>query len=41
MHRDYLVPLVTDPIGITMLIGGGMLFVIGIFWMTRVVKVDA
>ena len=40
-RRDYMVPLVTDPVGITLLIGGGMLFVIGIVWLTRVVKVDA
>jgi hypothetical protein len=39
--RLSLVPLVTDPVGITLLIGGGMLFVIGIVWLTRVVKVDA
>lgn len=40
-RRDYLLPLVTDPLGITMLIGGSALFVVGIFWIIRLVKVDA
>jgi Flp pilus assembly protein TadB len=37
----YMAPLVTNPFGVIMLIGGGLLFVIGIFWMSRVVKVEA
>jgi Flp pilus assembly protein TadB len=40
-RRDYLAPLVESPVGITLLAGGGLLFVIGIFWIIRVVKVDA
>jgi tight adherence protein B len=40
-RRDYMLPLLTDPLGLTMLVGGGLLFVIGIFWMLRVIKVDA
>jgi tight adherence protein B len=37
----YLAPLVQDPLGITMLIAGGLLLVVGILWMTRVIKVEA
>jgi tight adherence protein B len=40
-RRNYLAPLVTDPLGIAMLVGGGVLFVVGIFWMSRVIKVEA
>lgn len=40
-RRDYMMPLFTDPSGLTMLIGGGLLFVTGIVWMTRVIKVEA
>lgn len=37
----YMAPLVTEKLGIMMLIAGGLLFVIGIFWMTRVISVEA
>jgi tight adherence protein B len=40
-RRSYLAPLVTDPLGIAMLVGGAVLFVVGIFWMSRVIKVEA
>jgi tight adherence protein B len=40
-RREYMLPLITDPLGLTMLVGGGLLFVVGIFWMLRVIKVDA
>jgi tight adherence protein B len=40
-RRAYLAPLFTDPRGIVMLIVGVALFAIGIFWMTRLVKVEA
>jgi tight adherence protein B len=40
-RRSYMEPLITDPLGIIMLSLGGLLFVLGIFWMTRVVKVEA
>jgi Flp pilus assembly protein TadB len=40
-RRDYVRPLYTEPEGITMLLGGGLLFVIGIFWLIRVVRVEA
>jgi Flp pilus assembly protein TadB/Mg-chelatase subunit ChlD len=38
---NYLAPLFRDPTGVTMVIAGGLLFVVGIFWMTRVIKVEA
>jgi tight adherence protein B len=40
-RRTYMTPLLTDPLGITLLAGGGLLFIAGIFWMTRVIKVEA
>ncbi len=40
-RRSYLMPLFTDPRGITMLVVGAMLFVLGIIWMTRVIRVEA
>lgn len=40
-RRDYMMPLVTDPRGVSMLIIGGLLFVIGVFWMIKVIKVEA
>jgi Flp pilus assembly protein TadB len=40
-RRSYLMPLFTDPRGIGMLVGGAVLFVLGIIWMTRVIKVEA
>ena len=40
-RRGYMTPLVTDPTGITMLVGGSLLFVLGIVWLLRVIKVEA
>jgi Flp pilus assembly protein TadB/Mg-chelatase subunit ChlD len=40
-RRQYMRPLFTDSLGITLLACGGVLFGIGIFWMTRVIKVEA
>ncbi len=40
-RRAYMLPLFTDPLGIIMLSIGGLLFILGIFWMTRVIKVEA
>lgn len=37
----YMRPLITNPIGILMLVIGAVLMVVGIFWMTRVVRVEA
>ncbi|PWU62165.1 hypothetical protein DLE60_01890 [Micromonospora globispora] len=39
-RREYLSPLWTTPIGLTMLIGAALLMVIGIFWMARWIKVE-
>jgi Flp pilus assembly protein TadB len=36
-----MTPLVTDPTGVTMLVGGSLLFVLGIVWLLRVIKVEA
>jgi len=40
-RRQYMRPLFTDPLGITLLSCGGALFAVGIVWMTRVIKVEA
>jgi len=40
-RRSYMTPLMTDPTGITMLVGGSLLFVLGIVWLLRVIKVEA
>jgi tight adherence protein B len=40
-RRNYMTPLVTDPTGVTMLVVGGLLFVAGIVWLLRVIKVEA
>jgi Flp pilus assembly protein TadB len=37
----YMAPLITDPAGLSMLLGGGALFLLGIYWLTRVVRVEA
>ncbi len=40
-RRSYLMPLFTDPRGLVMLVGGSILFVVGIVWMARVIRVEA
>jgi tight adherence protein B len=40
-RRSYMVPLVTDPTGVTLLVAGSLLFVLGVIWLVRVVKVEA
>jgi Flp pilus assembly protein TadB len=35
-----MTPLFTDPLGVTMVVAGALLFVVGVFWMTRVIKVE-
>jgi Flp pilus assembly protein TadB len=37
---DYMRPLIADSVGRLMLLAGSLLFVLGVFWMSRVVKVD-
>jgi tight adherence protein B len=39
-RRSYLSPLITDPRGLIMLVGGSVLFIVGIIWMTRLVRVE-
>jgi tight adherence protein B len=38
-RRDYLRPLYTSPFGVTMLLAGAGLVVVGAFWMSRMVKI--
>ena len=40
-RREYLTPLVTTLAGTIMVVTGVMLFLLGIFWMSRVVRVEA
>ncbi len=40
VRREYLRPLYTQPIGVAMLIGSGVLVALGSFWMSRLVKVE-
>jgi tight adherence protein B len=40
-RREYLTPLVTTLEGTIMVVTGVMLFLLGIFWMSRVVRVEA
>lgn len=37
---EYLKPLVSDPMGVVMIIGGAVLMVVGALWMRKVVKVE-
>ncbi|MFC5178988.1 type II secretion system F family protein [Nocardioides taihuensis] len=39
-NREYVMPLFTEPIGWMMLLGGAVLLSVGIFWMSRLVKVE-
>lgn len=38
--RDYVMPMFTEPMGWVMLAGAGTLLGIGVFWMSRLVKVE-
>jgi tight adherence protein B len=40
-RADYLAPLFTERLGQVLVLGGSLLFVVGIFWMTRVIRVEA
>lgn len=40
VRGEYMRPLFTEPLGIAMLLLGGFLLLVGIFWMARVVKVE-
>jgi tight adherence protein B len=39
-NRDYVIVLFTDPLGWLMLGGAGLLLAVGVFWMSRLVKVE-
>jgi tight adherence protein B len=39
-NRTYVIVLFQRPLGIAMLVGGAMILSVGIFWMSRVVKVE-
>jgi tight adherence protein B len=39
-NRDYVMPLFTTPMGLMMLLGAGLLLSVGVFWMSKMVKVD-
>ena len=39
-NRDYVMVLFTTPLGIAMLVGGAVILSVGIFWMSRIVKVE-
>jgi tight adherence protein B len=40
-NPDYMEPLITSTIGVAVLLGGVVFIGIGIFWMQKIVKVDA
>ncbi len=39
-NRDYVMPLFTEPLGWLMLTGAGTLLALGVFWMSRLIKVE-
>jgi tight adherence protein B len=39
-NHTYVIVLFTRPIGIAMLVGGAMILSVGVFWMSRIVKVE-
>ena len=39
-NREYVMPLFTEPMGWMMLLGGSLLLGVGVFWMSRLVKVE-
>ena len=39
-NRSYVIVLFTRPIGLLMLIGGAVILSVGVFWMSRIVKVE-
>lgn len=39
-NRSYLAPLFHDPRGVVIAVAGGIWFVIGVWWMSRIVKVE-
>jgi tight adherence protein B len=39
-NHSYVIVLFTRPIGILMLVGGAVILSVGVFWMSRIVKVE-
>ncbi|WP_432479802.1 type II secretion system F family protein [Nocardioides sp. GXQ0305] len=39
-NRDYVMPMFTEPLGLLMLGGAGLILGVGVFWMSRLVKVE-
>ena len=39
-NREYVMPMFTEPLGWLMLAGAGMILGVGVFWMSRLVKVE-
>jgi tight adherence protein B len=39
-NHDYVMVLFTRPLGIAMLVGMGVILSVGVFWMSRIVKVE-
>jgi tight adherence protein B len=39
-NRDYVMPMFTNPLGLLMLGGAGLILGVGIFWMSRLIKVE-
>ncbi|MEQ6901162.1 type II secretion system F family protein [Nocardioides sp. YIM 152588] len=39
-NRSYLEPLFTDPVGIAMLVGSAFWLALGVFWMSRMIRVE-
>jgi tight adherence protein B len=39
-NREYVIVMFTEPLGWAMLTGAAMLLALGVFWMSRLIKVD-
>jgi tight adherence protein B len=39
-NRDYVIVMFQEPLGWAMLAGAGTILAIGVFWMSRLVKVE-
>lgn len=39
-NRAYVMPLFTEPMGWAMLAGAGLILSVGVFWMSRLIKVE-
>ena len=39
-NRDYVMVLFTEPLGSRCSVGGAVILSVGIFWMSRIVKVE-